>query len=418
MKRLIQVTVLLLSILLLLCACEGEKTVTKTYVNDELHVIVEYSDGTSEDHGYVGTVDESKNVTVTRTYVNEDKHLIVEFSNGTSQDLGYVGVEVEPPLYTVTFVDKDGDMISTQEVYRGKGAKAPEAPEVTDMVFDGWDKAFDNVQGDLTVQATYVGAAEYTVTFKDELGNTLKTETVITGHSATAPAAPQRTDKIFTGWDKSFTNVKGDITVTAQYRNKKNFTVTFKDYSGLVLGTKTVKEGDSTTAPVTPQREGYNFTGWSGSLSNVTSDRTVTAQYSLKGGNNIVDISYSLGSNNTVTVTFAVKGTVKFCGLEGSVNVPSVLTYDSHTEGSGTLANRVDADDNPNDDVIEGCRIYFTMTSNNGQNLTTTTTLMTVTFTYPSSLTTLTLDAVITDMFDQDSQTVSYSVIGKTIKFK
>ena len=385
-------------------------TVTKSYVNEELHAIVEYSNGTSKDLGYVGVVDESKNVIVTNTYVNEEKHLIVEYSNGTSEDLGYVGVEVEvePPLYTVTFLDINGTVISTQEVYKGKSAKAPTAPDVTDKVFSGWDTDYTNVQGHLTIRALYVNAAEYTVTFKDELGNTLKTQIVISGHAATAPTPPTRADKIFTGWDKSFSYVTEDITVTAQYRAKNTYTVTFKDYSGLVLATVDVKEGDTATAPVTPTREGYNFTGWSATLNNITSNKTVTAKYSMKSGSNIIDISYTLSTNNTVVVTFAVKGGVKFCGLEGNVSVPSGFTYKSHVESNGTLANYVAADG----------KLYFTMTSNNGQNLTSETTLMTVTFSYTSAVSTASLTTNIVEIFDQTGAFVNYSVIGEEIKVK
>ena len=49
-------------------------------------------------------------LSVKDSYVDENLHLIVEYTDGTKEDLGYVGVEVEkevlPPIYTVTFVDK------------------------------------------------------------------------------------------------------------------------------------------------------------------------------------------------------------------------------------------------------------------------------------------------------------------------
>lgn len=57
--------------------------------------------------------------------------------------------------FKVTFKGKDGKVISTQEVEKGKGAKAPAAPAVSGMVFDKWDKDFSNVQSDLTVTALY-----------------------------------------------------------------------------------------------------------------------------------------------------------------------------------------------------------------------------------------------------------------------
>ena len=57
------------------------------------------------------------------------------------------------------------------------------------------------------------------------------------------------------------------------------YNVTFKDYDGTVLKTEQVEEGASATAPNNPTRDGYVFTSWNKDFSNVTSDLTVTAQY-------------------------------------------------------------------------------------------------------------------------------------------
>lgn len=57
----------------------------------------------------------------------------------------------------------------------------------------------------------------YTVTFADWDGAVLKTETVESGKAATAPADPSRPGYIFTGWDKAFDNITGNLTVTATY---------------------------------------------------------------------------------------------------------------------------------------------------------------------------------------------------------
>ena len=42
------------------------------------------------------------------------------------------------PEYTVTFQDKDGNLIEKQSVFEGEDAVAPEAPEVEGMTFLGW----------------------------------------------------------------------------------------------------------------------------------------------------------------------------------------------------------------------------------------------------------------------------------------
>ena len=70
-----------------------------------------------------------------------------------------------------------------------------------------------------------------------------------------------------------------NLVYTVDYETNVTYTVTFKDWDGNVLKTETVKEGSSATAPSDPIREGYKFIGWDKTFSNVTSNLTVTAQY-------------------------------------------------------------------------------------------------------------------------------------------
>jgi len=60
-----------------------------------------------------------------------------------------------PTTYTVTFVDYDGTVIKTESVEEGSGATAPPAPTREGYEFTSWDKAYSNVTGDLTVTALY-----------------------------------------------------------------------------------------------------------------------------------------------------------------------------------------------------------------------------------------------------------------------
>ena len=353
-------------------------------------------------------------VTVSRVYVNDEKHAIVEYSDGTTEDLGYVGVEVEkivevdkevlPPKYTVTFLDAFGATLKSEKVYKGDAATAPEAPEIADKAFDRWDVAFDVVTGDLTVRPVYVDAAEYTVTFKDDTGTVLKTEKVIHGHAAIAPTTPApRVDTIFEKWDKSFDEVKGDLTVTAVYRAKKTFTVTFKDYSGITLGTANVKETDTAVSPVTPTREGYTFAGWSSALTNVTANKTVTANYSLVKGSNILDLSYSVAADGTVTLTATVKGDVRFAALQGEIALPLGVTDVALVAGGGSATSN----------YVNGA-IKFVFS--NITNVTQETKLFTATF--KASSETVALETTIDYMTDESATDVTYSVIGETLKIK
>lgn len=131
--------------------------------------------------------------------------------------------------------------------------------------------------------------ATYTVTFVDWNGTVLKTQTVEEGSSATAPSNPTRNGYRFTGWLGSYTNVQSNVTVTAQY-SINTYTVTFVDWDGTTLKTQTVNHGSNATAPSNPTRDGYEFTGWDKTFSNITSNLTVTAQYtenSSSGGGTV-----------------------------------------------------------------------------------------------------------------------------------
>ena len=78
----------------------------------------------------------------------------------------------------------------------------------------------------------------------------------------------------------SFSNLVYTVTYEEAVQ-VKTYTVTFVDWNGTVLKTQTVEEGASATAPNNPSRDGYNFTGWDKTFTNVTGDLTVTAQYEI-----------------------------------------------------------------------------------------------------------------------------------------
>ena len=80
----------------------------------------------------------------------------------------------------------------------------------------------------------------YTVTFMDGQGKTLKTEKVESGKAATAPAAPKRSGYTFTGWDKDFSKVTADLTVTAKWKKNAEPAPATK-VSGTLLSKMTAK---------------------------------------------------------------------------------------------------------------------------------------------------------------------------------
>ena len=177
---------------------------------------------------------------------------------------------------TATFIMPDGAIIGIVPAIDGT-VTAPEVPVVEGKEFSGWDKALTGITKPVIVTANYQNASN-TVTFVGKDGETLKTEDVEFGKGATAPEAPAVEGYTFSGWDKSFDNVTEDITVTAIYEINK-YTVTFVGKDGETLKTETVEHGNDATAPEAPAIEGYEFIGWDVEFTDVNGNLVVSAKY-------------------------------------------------------------------------------------------------------------------------------------------
>lgn len=88
-----------------------------------------------------------------------------------------------------------------------------------------------------------------------------------------------RTGYTFTGWDKGFTNVNEDLTITAQYEINK-YTVSFMADGKLVSSIE--KEYGQVLSdadyPAVPAKEGYTG-AWKRSIDPITADLTIEAEY-------------------------------------------------------------------------------------------------------------------------------------------
>ena len=205
---------------------------------------------------------------------DNDEYMIANNSNFIS--VTEIDLSDSQYKFAVTFVNMDGEVLSTQNIAYGDAAVAPEAPAMEGYIFIGWDKEFGCITDTMTVTARY--AIARTVTFVDWDGTVLSTQVVADGNSATAPEAPEREGYTFTGWDVEFTSVTENITVTAQYDIKK-YSVVFCDWDGSVISEQVVEHGEAAIAPPDPAREGLNFTGWSIDFSIITSDCFIYAVY-------------------------------------------------------------------------------------------------------------------------------------------
>ncbi|MCL1798055.1 MAG: InlB B-repeat-containing protein [Eggerthellaceae bacterium] len=205
----------------------------------------------------------------------------------------------EPIEYTVVFKDWDGTELKSEQVPHGGAATPPPAPEREGFVFDGWDVSYDNITGDLIVNAKYRPIldpedGELPIV---EVENSYAPE----GETGAGPYRPgdtvvvdagERPGYRFTGWTvegdavlddpnnprATFIMPDGSVKVIAGWEPIE-YTVVFKDWDGTELKSEQVPYGGSATPPPAPEREGYRFIGWDVSYDNITGDLIVTALY-------------------------------------------------------------------------------------------------------------------------------------------
>lgn len=198
-----------------------------------------------------------------------------------------------------------------------------------------------------TIDAGYVGVTApattvFTVAFKDWNGTVIAERQVNKGENAMPPANPSRDGYVFTGWDKSFTNVQSDLVVTAQYEKETPsatyYTVVFKDYDNSIISSQQVIEGGDAAAPADPVRSGYLFIGWSGSYTNVTANTAVIANYILETEPAFITDSVTVSPGATgVKVAIFIRNNPGILGMTLTVSYDeSVLTMTGASNGSAT----------------------------------------------------------------------------------
>lgn len=243
--------------------------------------------------------------------------------------------------YTVTFMDGK-TLLKTEKVQHGSAAPEPKVPEKDGKTFKGWDKPFDNVTSDLTINAVY-DVDTFTVTFKDG-EKVLETQTVEYEAAATAPDTARLSPPEgmhFAKWDKDFSKVTEDIEVSAVY--EINFyTVIFKN-GETTLKIEKVKHGDSATPPNNPpDTPTAKFVGWDKSFDNVTSDLIVNAKFETKKFT-LTFINFDGTTVYTAEVEYGASISDHFETADSAATYDAtILDYDGWYKADGTRIDELD----------------------------------------------------------------------------
>jgi hypothetical protein len=191
--------------------------------------------------------------------------------------------------YTVTFsAGTHGALLygnNIQPINYGGTAVSPIVTADQGWKFTGWDRPLTNITAYTVITAQY-SQIQYTVTFvvgdHGNLDSGNAVQAVIFGAAADAPVVSPNSGWVFTGWDSSFNNITGDITVTAQYRQVVYIVHFNPGNYGKVTGgfvEQFVDGGQIAIAPEVTAEPGWVFTGWDTSFADIHEDMTITAQY-------------------------------------------------------------------------------------------------------------------------------------------
>lgn len=176
----------------------------------------------------------------------------------------------------------------------------------------------------------------FTVTFRDwseELQKTVvvKEERVQGGYPANPPEPAGKSGEVFVGWDPDPSEITDDVTIVAMYKTEdpdaNKLTVTFEDWDGTVIKAIKVSSGGSIADADLPNtsnlvRDGYVFTGWDRTLTNITESFTTRAVYKALNEDDIV-IRYI----NSVTKEVFYQTTIKKGSVAPSIQTPAVSGY-------------------------------------------------------------------------------------------
>ncbi len=194
---------------------------------------------------------------------------------------------------TVTWNDYDGTTWNTYSLKYGVQPKylddvpQREYDDYYTYDFIGWSPAITEstiVTDDITYTAQYKRTDRlYTITWKDEAGNTIETDYYKMGETPSCYHKPDMTNK---EWNPAVSAVTGNATYTLQGKNTDGpFTITFVNWNGKELQSQTVNKDETPqytgTTPTKPALSDvrYSFIGWTPAIVPATANAVYTAKF-------------------------------------------------------------------------------------------------------------------------------------------
>lgn len=257
---------------------ERNGTVDKSYANRQALLFVMDKNGTTQFVGQtVVGADGSyafKFKTKDEPTVTSGDYKVMLSIEGTTAAFELESIKAPVPEYKVKFVDYNGTVISEQTIKQGEDATIPAPLSREGYRFIGWDKSYTNIQGNVTINAQYE-IKSFDVVFVDEINDTSVVERYNYGDTLVVPEVTLNDAYNFLGWDAVIdgkTKVTDNMVVTAKFE-KKMLTIDFLDFDGSLLETQTVEYGEPAIIPELENRDNYVFISW-----NIPGDTTYVTE--------------------------------------------------------------------------------------------------------------------------------------------
>ena len=228
-----------------------------------------------------------------------------------TSDNGSITAQV---YHSVTFVDYDGTVLSTQSVAHGSAAIEPTAPEREGYAFIGWDKDFSNVTEDMTVTAQY-SANSYSITYTIN-GEEYTAQTYEFGAVVSAPEYTVPEGHTFSGWDIPETMPAENLVLDAAL-TVNSYSITYT-VNGEEYTAQTYEFGAAVSAPEYTVPEGHTFSGWD-------IPETMPAE------NLVLDAALTV---NSYSITYTINGeeyTAQTYEFGAVVSAPEYTVPEGHT---------------------------------------------------------------------------------------
>ena len=216
--------------------------------------------------------------------------------------------------HSVTFVDYDGTVLSAQSVAHGSAAAEPTAPEREGYAFIGWDKDFSNVTEDMTVTAQY-SANSYSITYTIN-GEEYTAQTYEFGAAVSAPEYTVPEGHTFSGWNIPETMPAENLVLDAAL-TVNSYSITYT-INGEEYTAQTYEFGAAVSAPEYTVPEGHTFSGW-----NIP--ETMPAE------NLVLDAALTV---NSYSITYTINGeeyTAQTYEFGAVVSAPEYTVPEGHT---------------------------------------------------------------------------------------